>query len=59
MARHCPAHPAYRFSVNKGYPSPEHQAALAERGPCRLHRLTWEPVTASLRLPVLVQKDDR
>jgi ribonuclease HII len=57
MTGWCPTYPRYRFSINKGYPSPEHQAVLADRGPCPLHRLTWEPVIASLRLSVLVQKD--
>ncbi len=57
MSEACPTFPAYRFSVNKGYPSPEHQAVLASDGPCLLHRLTWEPVVASLRLSVLVPMD--
>jgi ribonuclease HII len=59
MTGHCPAYPAYRFSINKGYPSPEHQAALVADGPCALHRLTWTPVVASLRLSVLVPMDKR
>lgn len=59
MSDACPAFPAYRFSVNKGYPSPEHQAVLAADGPCHLHRLTWAPVVASLRLPVLIPMTDR
>jgi ribonuclease HII len=57
MSDVCPRYPSYRFSINKGYPSPEHLAALAAEGPCRLHRLTWEPVMASLRLSVLVPTD--
>lgn len=44
----CPAHPGYRFSSNKGYPSPPHRATLATRGPTPLHRLTWAPVRAAL-----------
>lgn len=46
MMAACPDHPAYRFSSNKGYPSPVHQAALAEHGPCVLHRRSWAPVAA-------------
>ncbi|TKK87701.1 ribonuclease HII [Herbidospora galbida] len=31
----------YGFAENAGYPSPAHQAALAEHGPCEHHRLSW------------------
>ena len=41
-----PAHPAYGFERNKGYPSPEHVAALAAHGPCALHRRSWAPLRA-------------
>jgi ribonuclease HII len=39
-------HPAYGFARNKGYPSPEHVAALAAHGPCELHRRSWAPLRA-------------
>ncbi len=45
-------HPAYRFAANKGYPSPEHIAALHEHGPCELHRRSWAPI-ATLEHPRL------
>ncbi|MFI6509710.1 ribonuclease HII [Streptosporangium sp. NPDC050855] len=32
---------AYGFAANAGYPSPVHQAALAELGPTEHHRLSW------------------
>lgn len=32
---------AYAFAENAGYPSPVHQAALAELGPTEHHRLSW------------------
>ncbi|WP_285778910.1 ribonuclease HII [Microtetraspora sp. NBRC 13810] len=32
---------AYGFAENAGYPSPSHQAALAEHGPTPHHRLSW------------------
>ncbi len=35
-------HPAYRWELNKGYAAPEHLAALAEHGPCVLHRRSWQ-----------------
>lgn len=31
----------YGFAANAGYPSPVHQAALAELGPTAHHRLSW------------------
>ncbi|GLX94936.1 ribonuclease HII [Herbidospora sp. NBRC 101105] len=31
----------YGFAENAGYPSPAHQAALAEHGPAEHHRLSW------------------
>lgn len=34
-------HAQFGFAVNAGYPSPVHQAALAEWGPTPHHRLTW------------------
>ncbi|MDF5756056.1 ribonuclease HII [Spongiactinospora sp. TRM90649] len=33
--------PEYAFADNAGYPSPVHQAALAELGPTPHHRLSW------------------
>ena len=30
--------PAYRFDIHKGYVTREHQGALAEHGPCPIHR---------------------
>lgn len=44
-----PAHPAYGFASNKGYPSPEHKTALAEEGPCVLHRHSWAPIASLLQ----------
>ncbi|GAB3058480.1 ribonuclease HII [Intrasporangium mesophilum] len=34
-------HPAYGWSLNKGYAAPEHMDALARLGPCELHRRSW------------------
>lgn len=39
-------YPAYNFARHKGYGTPEHLRALAEHGPCPLHRLTFAPVRA-------------
>ena len=46
MTEQCPTYPLYRFSSNKGYPSPEHKASLREHGPCALHRSSWAPIRA-------------
>ena len=34
-------HPAYGWTLNKGYAAPEHMDALARLGPCDLHRRSW------------------
>ena len=34
-------HPGYCFEDNKGYPCPRHRAALADVGPCIVHRHSW------------------
>jgi ribonuclease HII len=44
MVDACPGYPAYRFSSNKGYPSPEHVASLRRWGPSELHRRSWAPM---------------
>jgi ribonuclease HII len=36
--------PHYGFARHKGYPAPQHFAALREHGPCPLHRKTFGPV---------------
>lgn len=41
MVRLAARHPAYGWELNKGYASPEHRAALLERGPCEQHRRSW------------------
>jgi len=38
-------HPGYGFAVHKGYGTKRHLSALATLGPCRAHRLTYEPVS--------------
>lgn len=34
-------YPAYGFAVHKGYGTKRHYAALAEHGPCSIHRMTF------------------
>ena len=38
--------PGYGFARHKGYATAEHLAALAERGACPIHRLSFAPVRA-------------
>jgi len=42
-------YPGYGFAQQKGYATPEHLAALRERGPCEIHRRSFEPVWAMLQ----------
>lgn len=40
-------HPQYGLASHKGYATPEHRRALAQHGPCALHRRSFAPVAAS------------
>lgn len=37
--------PAYGLAANKGYPSPDHIAALDEHGPCPQHRRSFRSIS--------------
>ena len=41
-------HPQYGFAEHKGYPTPEHLAALQAHGACAVHRRSFAPVRAVL-----------
>lgn len=43
------AHPQYGFATHKGYPTPEHLAALRTHGACEEHRRSFAPVYAVLK----------
>ena len=43
--------PGYGFAVHKGYPVPQHLAALQKLGPCPEHRRSFAPVAALLNAP--------
>ena len=51
MDRYHRAYPAYGFNRNRGYPTPEHLAALEEHGPTPLHRRTFGPVRRIIEGP--------
>lgn len=42
-------YPHYGFAAHKGYPTPEHLAALREHGACEIHRRSFAPVREALR----------
>ncbi len=44
MFDHARDYPGYGWETNKGYPTPEHQRALAALGPTPLHRRSFAPV---------------
>lgn len=48
--------PQYGFDRHKGYPSPQHLAALQAHGPCPQHRRSYAPVQLSL-MPDLAAPD--
>ena len=43
------SYPHYNWKKNKGYPSPEHRAALEVHGYCDLHRKSFEPVKSMIK----------
>ncbi len=37
-------YPGYGFGAHKGYGTKSHIAAIREKGPCKIHRKTFEPI---------------
>ena len=50
MCRYHEEYPQYGLASHKGYGTEEHLRALAEHGPCPLHRATFEPVRRVMEL---------
>lgn len=46
-------HPGYGFAQHKGYPTPEHFAALERLGPCAIHRRGFAPIRRLLEPELL------
>jgi ribonuclease HII len=44
MAEYHALYPQYNFLQHKGYPTQAHRAALAQHGPCPIHRTTFKGV---------------
>lgn len=45
-------YPGYGFAAHKGYGTAEHMRAIAEKGPCAEHRITFVPDDILLRAPM-------
>lgn len=50
-------YPEYGFASHKGYPTPQHLAALARHGPSPVHRRSFAPVRALLMQHALSTTD--
>jgi ribonuclease HII len=48
LAQWHQSYPLYGFADHKGYPTPEHLAALREHGACEIHRRSFAPVQNAL-----------
>ena len=48
MIAHAESYPHYGWHSNKGYGAPDHLRALAEHGPCPLHRRSFAPVAQTV-----------
>ena len=44
MVRAARLYPQYGFETHMGYGAPRHLRAIAEHGPCPLHRMTFRPL---------------
>jgi ribonuclease HII len=44
MDEYASKYPEYGFDRHKGYPSPEHLAAIERHGPCEIHRRSFAPI---------------
>ena len=44
MRRYNKKYPGYHFDKNKGYPTALHKQKVKEKGPCEIHRKTFNPV---------------
>ena len=57
MERIAEEFPQYHFEIHKGYCTELHTAAVREFGPCRIHRMTFEPVKSILNPPTHIQPE--
>jgi ribonuclease HII len=52
MARYHKKYPQYGFAEHKGYATKRHREILKQDGPCKIHRMTFEPVMKSSKFKV-------
>lgn len=52
MRRYDAVYPQYGFSRHKGYPTKAHKRALLVHGPSPIHRFTFQPVKASVKIKI-------
>ncbi|MEM7347826.1 MAG: ribonuclease HII [Chloroflexota bacterium] len=45
-------YPEYGFEQHKGYGTQKHKAALADYGPCSSHRLSFQPIKQTIKIPL-------
>lgn len=45
MARLDKEYPGYGFADHKGYLAPQHLRSVKEKGPCRIHRFSFAPIS--------------
>lgn len=51
-------YPGYDFAIHAGYPTPKHKAAIAQLGPCPIHRRTFAGVKEHLQKSNAVRQAD-
>jgi len=49
MLEYDAAYPAYGFAAHKGYGTRAHLDAIAENGPCPIHRMTFAPLSQNAK----------
>ncbi len=57
MERYHQDYPQFGFDRHKGYPTPEHQAAIVSFGPCAIHRCTFRGVREHARTDAVSEAD--
>ncbi len=50
MVDYDTTYPGYGFAIHKGYCTAAHKRALAQLGPCEIHRLSYAPVAAAAKV---------
>jgi ribonuclease HII len=51
-------YPGYGFGIHQGYGTPQHKKALAEKGPCAIHRKSYLPLKKIKEAKELLELDE-